>query len=73
MAWGHFYTSKRPVTAVHVLNNRVLPFFEVWNQLRMLVDRGSRSQLAVDPRSAASSTVRSLTPILSSDHLHTMD
>ena len=28
MAWGHFYTSKLPVTAVHVLNNRVLPFFD---------------------------------------------
>ena len=28
MAWGHLYTSKLPVTAVHVLNNRVLPFFE---------------------------------------------
>lgn len=28
VAWGHFYTSKLPVTAVHVLNNRVLPFFE---------------------------------------------
>ena len=27
-AWGHFYTSKLPVTAVHVLNERVLPFFE---------------------------------------------
>jgi transposase InsO family protein len=28
MAWGHFYTSKLPVTAVHVLNDRVLPFFD---------------------------------------------
>ena len=28
MAWGHLYTSKLPVTAVHILNNRVLPFFD---------------------------------------------
>jgi len=28
MAWGHFYTSKLPVMAVHVLNNRVLPLFD---------------------------------------------
>ena len=27
-AWGHLYTAKIPVTAVHVLNERVLPFFE---------------------------------------------
>jgi transposase InsO family protein len=27
-AWGRLYTSKIPVTAVHVLNNDVLPFFE---------------------------------------------
>ena len=27
-AWGHMYTSKVPVTAVHVLNDKVLPFFE---------------------------------------------
>lgn len=27
-AWGNLYTSKVPVTAVHVLNDRVLPFFE---------------------------------------------
>ena len=27
-AWGHLYTSKVPVTAVHVLNEKVLPFFE---------------------------------------------
>lgn len=27
-AWGHLYNSKIPVTAVHVLNERVLPFFE---------------------------------------------
>jgi len=26
--WGRLYTSKLPVTAVHVLNNDVLPFFE---------------------------------------------
>jgi len=30
-AWGHLYTSKVPVTAVHVLNDRVLPFFEEHN------------------------------------------
>jgi transposase InsO family protein len=27
-AWGHLYTSKVPVSAVHVLNDKVLPFFE---------------------------------------------
>ena len=27
-AWGNLYTSKFPVTAVHVLNDKVLPFFE---------------------------------------------
>lgn len=27
-AWGRLYTSKIPVTAVHVMNNDVLPFFE---------------------------------------------
>lgn len=27
-AWGRLYTSKRPVTAVHVLKGDVLPFFE---------------------------------------------
>jgi transposase InsO family protein len=27
-AWGRLYTSKLPVTAVHVLNTDVLPFFE---------------------------------------------
>lgn len=27
-AWGRLYTTKLPVTAVHVLNNDVLPFFE---------------------------------------------
>ena len=27
-AWGRLYTSKPPVTAVHALNNDVLPFFE---------------------------------------------
>lgn len=27
-AWAHYYTSKLPITAVHVLNEVVLPFFE---------------------------------------------
>ena len=27
-AWGRLYTTKLPLTAVHVLNNDVLPFFE---------------------------------------------
>ena len=27
-AWGRLYTSKLPVTSVHVLNETVLPFFE---------------------------------------------
>ncbi len=30
-AWGRLYTSKMPVTAVHVLNNDVLPFFDQHN------------------------------------------
>jgi transposase InsO family protein len=30
-AWGRLYTSKMPVTAVHVLNEDVLPFFEQHN------------------------------------------
>ncbi|TYO99685.1 winged helix-turn helix protein [Geothermobacter ehrlichii] len=30
-AWGRLYTSKLPVTAVHVLNEDVLPFFEKHN------------------------------------------
>ena len=28
IAFGHLYTSKYPVTSVHVLNEKVLPFFE---------------------------------------------
>jgi len=31
-AWGRLYTTKLPVTAVHVLNNDVLPFFEKHDQ-----------------------------------------
>ena len=27
-AWGRLYTSKLPITSVHVLNETVLPFFE---------------------------------------------
>ena len=27
-AWGNLYTSKLPITAVHVLNDKVLPFFD---------------------------------------------
>ena len=27
-AWTHLYTSKLPVTAVHLLNDQVLPFFD---------------------------------------------
>lgn len=34
-AWGHLYNSKIPITSVHVLNERVLPFFE---------DHGARIQ-----------------------------
>ncbi len=30
-AWGRLYTNKLPVTAVHVLNNDVRPFFEAHN------------------------------------------
>lgn len=30
-AWGHLYTSKIPVTAIHVLNEKVLPFYESHN------------------------------------------
>ncbi len=30
-AWGRLYTNKLPVTAVHVLNNDVMPFFKSHN------------------------------------------
>ena len=41
-AFGHLYTSKVPVTAVHVLNDKVLPFFEENNCriMRILTDNG---------------------------------
>ena len=41
-AFGHLYTSKVPVTAVHVLNDKVLPFFEKYNcrVLTILSDNG---------------------------------
>lgn len=40
--WGRLYTSKIPVTAVHVLNEDVLPFFEVYNAhiITVLTDNG---------------------------------
>jgi transposase InsO family protein len=42
-AWGRLYTSKLPVTAVHVLNLDVLPFFEQHNATieNILSDNGS--------------------------------
>lgn len=42
-AWGHLYTSKVPVTAVHVLNDKVLPFFEEHqcSIVTILTDNGS--------------------------------
>lgn len=41
-AWGHLYTSKVPVTSVHVLNDKVLPFFEEHNcpVVTILTDNG---------------------------------
>jgi transposase InsO family protein len=41
-AWGRLYTSKLPVTAVHVLNSDVLPFFEEHNAsiITVLSDNG---------------------------------
>jgi transposase InsO family protein len=41
-AFGHLYTSKVPVTAVHVLNEKVLPFFEEHNCpiISILTDNG---------------------------------
>jgi len=41
-AFGHLYTSKVPVTAVHVLNDKVLPFFEGHNcsVVTILTDNG---------------------------------
>jgi len=41
-AFGHLYTSKVPVTAVHVLNDKVLPFFEEHNcsVITILSDNG---------------------------------
>lgn len=41
-AWGRLYTNKLPVTAVHVLNNDVLPFYET-NEVKVetvLTDNG---------------------------------
>jgi transposase InsO family protein len=32
LAFGHLYTSKMPITSVHVFNNKVLPFFEERNR-----------------------------------------
>ena len=41
-AFGHLYTSKVPVTSVHVLNDKVLPFFEEHEcpVLTILTDNG---------------------------------
>jgi len=41
--FGYLYTSKVPVTAVHVLNEKVLPFFEEYNCciISILSDNGS--------------------------------
>jgi transposase InsO family protein len=41
-AFGHLYTSKVPVTAVHVLNEKVLPFFEEYECpiITILTDNG---------------------------------
>jgi transposase InsO family protein len=41
-AWGRLYTNKMPVTAVHVLNEDVLPFFEKHNAVitTVLSDNG---------------------------------
>lgn len=41
-AWGQLYTSKVPVTAVHALNNFVLPFFDEHNAKvkTLLTDNG---------------------------------
>jgi transposase InsO family protein len=41
-AFGNLYTSKMPVTAVHVLNDRVLPFFEEQGRrvVTVLTDNG---------------------------------
>lgn len=41
-AWGRLYTNKMPVTAVHVLNEDVLPFFEEHNAVitTVLSDNG---------------------------------
>jgi len=41
-AWARLYTSKLPLTAVHVLNNEVLPFFDAHNTriVTVLSDNG---------------------------------
>jgi transposase InsO family protein len=41
-AWGRLYTNKLPVTAIHVLNEDVLPFFEEHNAsiITILSDNG---------------------------------
>lgn len=40
--WGRLYTSKIPVTAVHILNEDVLPFFEIYGAriITVLTDNG---------------------------------
>jgi hypothetical protein len=44
-AWGWLYTSKLPVTSVHVLNETVLPFFEAHEAqvYTILSDKGPSS------------------------------
>lgn len=42
-AWGRLYTNKLPITAVHVLNEDVLPFFEKHNaQITTVLSDNSR-------------------------------
>lgn len=43
LAFGHLYTSKVPVTSVHVLNEKVLPFFEAHDCpiVSILTDNGT--------------------------------
>lgn len=56
-AWGKLYTNKLPVTAVHVLNEDVLPFFEEalrrieWVSM-LLVRPSSSGGFACNPNSS---------------------
>ncbi len=54
-AWGRLYTSKLPVTSVHVLNETVLPFFEAHEArvYTILSDNGREFAQTIIPTSCS--------------------